>query len=193
MATRATLSPIGFVRSLWLVCGTLMLAPVVHAAPAAAPEADDEESSPKISTRVTKDGVVIATVHLAAKPAAVREVLAGAERAHRLATTTVSVKATKDGNCEAVTLSTRGLFSPFELETRRCPTKTGWRETLVRSANFKEYWNEWAVQDDGDGALVTFKTRTLPDVAVPEAIILSQTRRVLVKLMKSLQAALGER
>ena len=89
--------------------------------------------------------------------------------------------------------ATRGLLSPFQLETRRCPTSTGWRETLVRSSDFKEYWNEWTLKEDGTGTLVTFTTRTLPDVAVPESIILSQTRRVLAKLMRGLLGALGER
>ena len=72
-------------------------------------------------------------------------------------------------------------------------TSTGWRETLVRSTDFKEYWNEWTVKADGTGTLVTFTTRTLPDVAVPESIIFSQTRRVLAKLMRGLLGALGER
>jgi hypothetical protein len=157
-----------------------------------AAEAEPAEESAKISTRVTSKGVVIAEMRVHAKAAAVRELLAGAERAHGLASTTVSVKASPDGKCEKVKLQTRGLITPFVLETRRCPTATGWRETLVTSDNFVEYWNEWTVKDLGDGALVTFKTRTLPNVAVPESLILSQTRKVLGKLMKSVLVALGE-
>ena len=160
---------------------------------ALAADEDAEESSSKITTRVTADGLVIAQVRVAASPAAVRELLSDAARTHRLAPTTVSVKATADGACEKLQLSTRGLLSPFQLETRRCPTSTGWRETLVRSSDFKEYWNEWTVKADGAGTLVTFTTRTLPDVAVPESIILSQTRSVLAKLMRGLLGALGER
>lgn len=160
---------------------------------AAAADDETDEGSARVTTRVTPEGLVIAQVHVAASPAAVREVLAGAERSHRLAPTTLSVKATPDGACEKLTLSTRGLLSPFHLETRRCPTSTGWRETLVRSSDFKEYWNEWTIKADGAGSLVTFTTRTLPDVAVPESIILSQTRRVLAKLMRGLLGALGER
>ena len=129
---------------------------------------------------------------VAATATAVRAQLAGAERAHGLAPTTVSAKATTDGKCEKVQLQTRGLLSPFVLETRRCPTITGWKETLVASDNFVEYWNEWTVKELPDGALVTFKTRTLPNVAVPESIILAQTRRVLSKLMRNLLGALGE-
>lgn len=159
----------------------------------AADDEDADEASSRITTRVTADGLVIAQVRVAASPAAVRVQLADAERAHRLAPTTVSVKATADGACEKLQLATRGLLSPFQLETRRCPTSTGWRETLVRSSDFKEYWNEWTLKEDGTGTLVTFTTRTLPDVAVPESIILSQTRRVLTKLMRGLLGALGER
>jgi len=155
--------------------------------------AASDDPATKVTTRVTAEGLVIAQVHVAASPAAVREQLGDAERAHRLAPTTVSVKATPDGACEKLQLSTRGLFSPFHLETRRCPTSTGWRETLVRSSDFKEYWNEWTIKADGAGTLVTFTTRTLPDVAVPESIILSQTRGVLAKLMRGLLGALGER
>jgi len=178
--------------SLTTVLAVGLVGPSVHAASPAADE-DADETSTRITTRVTAEGLVIAQVRVAASPAAVRELLSDAARTHRLAPTTVSVKATADGACEKLQLSTRGLLSPFQLETRRCPTSTGWRETLVRSTDFKEYWNEWTVKEDGTGALVTFTTRTLPDVAVPESLILSQTRRVLAKLMRGLLGALGER
>ena len=172
------------VAALWLVA-----APTT----ATATEPDADADSPRITTRVTAKGEVIAEMKVAATASAVRAQLAGAERAHGLAPTTVSAKATTDGKCEKVQLQTRGLFAPFVLETRRCPTITGWKETLVASDNFVEYWNEWTVKElPGGGALVTFKTRTLPNVAVPESLILSQTRRVLNKLMRNLLGALGE-
>ena len=179
--------PVRALASLPLALGVLM---VIGGASRSAAAAD--ETTP-VTTRITTDGLVIAQVHVAAKPAAVREQLAGAERAHRLAPTTFSVKATPDGACEKLHLSVRGLFSPFQLETRRCPTSTGWRETLIRSSDFKEYWNEWTIKADGDGTLVTFTTRTVPDVAVPLSIIQSQTRGVLAKVMRGLLGALGER
>ncbi len=178
--------------ALALACGLTTTLATTSSAHAADDE-DADEASSRITTRVTAEGLVIAQVRVAASPAAVRVQLGDAERAHRLAPTTVSVKATADGACEKLQLATRGLLSPFQLETRRCPTSTGWRETLVRSSDFKEYWNEWTLKEDGTGTLVTFTTRTLPDVAVPESIILSQTRRVLAKLMRGLLGALGER
>jgi hypothetical protein len=188
-----TLSSTGLSHARRLFQLSVAAAAVVVLLPTAAVADDDEADSKRIATRVTARGEVIAEMKVAAKPDAVRQQLSGAEKAHGLAPTTVSAKATPDGKCEKVALQTRGLISPFVLETRRCPTKSGWRETLVASDNFIEYWNEWSVKEIAGGTLVTFKTRTLPNVVgIPESIILSQTRRVLGKLMRNLLGALGE-
>ena len=85
-----------------------------------APTAAFADAGPKVATRVTAKGEVVAEVKVAAKPDAVRALLSGAEKAHSFAPTTVSAKATPDGKCEKVALQTRGLLSPFVLETRRC-------------------------------------------------------------------------
>jgi hypothetical protein len=181
-AARATLSA-GFTR--WALSGLVATAIVAVTATAVA-------DSPKVATKITAKGEVVATITLAAKADAVREILGSAERSHGLAPSTVSAKATQDGACERVKLKTRGLLSPFELETRRCPTAHGWKETLVASDHFVEYWNEWVVEDAAaGGTTITFRTRTLPNVAVPEAIIQSETKRVLAKLMHNLSAAVG--
>lgn len=149
------------------------------------------EPAPRVETHITAGGEIVASLRLSAKPAAVREVLASAERSHGLAPTTVSAKATADGPCERVKLKTRGLFTPFELETRRCPTARGFRETLVASADFAEYWNEWILEDVDGGTRVVFRTRTVPKVAVPEALIQTEARRVIVRLLTNLKAAVG--
>lgn len=183
-AARVTTLPAGSTR--WA------LSALAAAAIVTASTADAAAEAPKVSTRVTAKGEVVASVTLAAAPAAVREVLGSAERSHGLSPFTVSAKATPDGSCERVKLKTRGMLSPFELETRRCPTAHGWKETLVASEHFVEYWNEWVVEDTGaGGSTVTFRTRTMPNVAVPEAIIQSETKRVLAKLMHNLSAAVG--
>ncbi|WAS95980.1 SRPBCC family protein [Nannocystis punicea] len=183
-AARVTTLPAGSIR--WA------LSAVAAAALVAATTADAAADAPKVSTKITPKGEVVASVTVAAAPAAVREVLGSAERSHGLSPFTVSAKATPDGSCERVKLKTRGLLSPFELETRRCPTASGWKETLVASAHFVEYWNEWVVEDAGAGSTtVTFRTRTMPNVAVPEAIIQTETKRVLAKLMHNLTAAVA--
>ncbi len=155
--------------------------------------AANDAAGSTISTRVTAKGEVIATVKVAAKTDAVRQVLSSAERSHKLAPTTVSSHATPDGKCEKVKLQVRGLITPFQLETRRCPTANGFLETLASSTDFVEYRNEWEFKDLGaEGTLITFKTRTLPNVQVPESLILMETKRVLTRLMKNLVGALGE-
>jgi ribosome-associated toxin RatA of RatAB toxin-antitoxin module len=132
-------------------------------------------------------------VKVSSKTAAIREVLASAERSHNLAPTTVSSRATRDGDCEKVKLAVRGIIAPFQLETRRCPTAKGYLETMTSSTDFLEYRNEWEFKDLGaDGTLITFKTRTLPNVQVPESLILMETKRVLTRLLKNLVGALGE-
>ncbi len=182
MSTRAA----KFAPSRWAFVG-LSTALVLVAS--AAVRADDTETS-KVSTRITPQGEVIAQVKVAASPAAVKAILASAEKSHGLAPTTVEAKASPDGSCERVQLKVRGLLEPFQAETRRCPTASGWKETLVASKNFTVYWNEWTVEAADGGSFVVFKTRTVPNVMVPEAILLSETRRVVAKLMRNLSAAL---
>lgn len=184
----ASATSAGFTR--WTQIG---LAAALFAVSTAATAADEPDASGKVATKITPKGEVVATMRLAARPEAVREVLSSAERSHGLSPFTVSAKATPDGNCEKVKLRTRGLLQPFEIESRRCPTATGWKETLVASNDFSEYWNEWIVEDDGGATQITFRTRSVPNVAVPEALIQAETRRVLARLFRNLQSAVGER
>lgn len=175
-----------------VVFAALFVALALCGAPRSA-AADDDASSTKISTRVTPKGEVIVQVQVATKIDGVRAVLASAERSHNLAPTTVSAHATRDGACERVKLQVRGIITPFQLETRRCPTARGYLETLVGSSDFVDYRNEWELKDLGEvGTLVTFKTRTRPNVQVPESLLLMETKRVLTRLFKNLLGALGE-
>lgn len=167
------------IRRWWLGLALLVLG-------AAAPSEVTAAEKAMVWTRVTDEGEVIALAKIPASAAAVREVLANAERSHMLASTTIEVAATPEGACSRVKLKVRGVLSPFHLETRRCPTATGFQETLVASSDFLAYYNEWTIQETGDGVLVSFRSRSLPDVAVPESLILSQTRKVLAKVLARL-------
>lgn len=173
-------------RSLVAVAMTAVVALAVGVTVARADDGDTE----RVTTKVTPKGEVVAQLKVAAKPARVRELLSNAERSHSLAPTTVAAKATPDGNCERVKLKTRGLIQPLEIETRRCPTASGFKETMVTSKDFVEYYNEWQVQESGEGSLVVFTSRTVPNMAIPEALLHSETRRVLGRVMRNLSAAL---
>lgn len=166
---------------------------VVVGALAAGPRPAAAEAAPKISTSINAKGEVVAQVKLAARAATVRELLGDAAKWHKLAPTTVSVKATRDGECEKVKLQVRGLIEPFQVETRRCPTAKGWLETKVASNDFTEYRNEWELADLGEqGSMVTFRTRTVPNVQVPESLLQMETKRILMRVFKNMLSALGE-
>jgi ribosome-associated toxin RatA of RatAB toxin-antitoxin module len=157
------------------------------------PAAAEGPGAPKISTSINAKGEVVAQVKLATRAATVRGLLGDATRWHKLAPTTVSVKATRDGECEKVKLQVRGLIEPFQVETRRCPTATGWLETKVASSDFSEYRNEWELADLGEqGSMVTFRTRTIPNVQVPESLLQMETKRILMRVFKNMLSALGE-
>lgn len=167
-------------RRRWLGLSLLVLG---ASAPVGAAAADGE---PKVWSRVTDEGEVIVLTKIPASAAAVRAVLADAERSHMLAPTTIEAKASADGACLRVKLKVRGVVSPLHLETRRCPTTTGFKETLIASSDFVDYHNEWTIQEMGDVVLVSFRSRSMPDLSVPESFILSQTRKVLTKVMTRL-------
>lgn len=184
------MSPLGtpFVSLSRLVVAAATTAALALVVTTASAEEGDKE---QVTTKVNAKGEIVAQVKLAAKPAKVRELLGSAERSHSLAPTTVAAKATPDGNCERVKLKTRGILQPLEIETRRCPTASGFKETMVASKDFLEYYNEWVVSENGDGSLVVFTSRTVPNVAVPEAILQSETRRILGRVMRNLSSALS--
>lgn len=169
----------------------LVLTPSL-APPAAAAGDDDDVDRTKVWTKVTPAGEVVVMGRIKASAATVREFLVDAERAHSLASTTQQVRATRDGDCQKVKLSTRGITSPLLVETRRCPTTTGFTEVMLSSPDFLEYRNEWTIQQVGDYVLLTYVTRTVPDLAIPESIINSQARRVLAKVMQRLAVAVGD-
>lgn len=162
------------------------------AAGASLPATASAEASPKIWTRVTDDGDVIAVVRIPAPLAAVKAALVSAARAHRFAPTTIEARATADGACERVALRVKGFFSPFTVTTRRCPTADGWFETLVASDDFSEYQTEWKLQEIGEATAVHYRVRTIINVSVPHSMITSRTRKVLTTTLERLIAAIDE-
>lgn len=147
------------------------------------------DATPKIWTRITDDGEVIAVVRIPAPLASVRQALTSAERAHLYAPTTLAAKATADGACERVDLQVKGLFTPFTAKTRRCPTADGWLESLVHSDDFSDYLAEWKLQSLGDATTVHYRVRTIINVSVPHSLITSRTRKVLQTTLERLIAA----
>lgn len=133
--------------------------------------------------RVEPDGTVVATVVVAAQPTAVRALLADGVDATRLSPDVYGVQATPAGDCQVLDKETRGVFRPFHLRTRRCPTAAGWTETLVGSDDFTAFRSSVEVAPAGDATRVTYRVRTSLAIPVPQAALnrsVSDSARVLL-------------
>jgi hypothetical protein len=121
--------------------------------------------------RVESDGTVVATVLVGAEPAAVRALLADGVDATRLSPDVYGVRATPVGDCQLLDKETRGIFRPFHLRTRRCPTAVGWSETLVGSDDFTAFRSSVEVAPAGSATRVTYRVQTSLAAPVPQAAL----------------------
>lgn len=131
------------------------------------------------AVQVQPDGDTIrGSLTVAASPAQVRAALADGAA---LAATSPEVRgatARPAGACEALHLEVSGLFSPFDVHTLRCPTATGWTETLVESSVFSAWETSWTVTPTADGgARVDYAVRTVLDLPVPASLVRDRTAR----------------
>ena len=140
--------------------------------------------------RVESDGTVVATVVVAAQPTAVRALLADGVDATRLSPDVYDVRATPAGACQLLDKETRGIFRPFHLRTRRCPTDAGWTETLIGSDDFTAFRSSVDVAAVGSDTRVTYRVRTSLAVPVPQAAlnrsVSESARAVLDNLVRRL-------
>lgn len=161
---------------------TPLLAPLLLAAAAHAAD-----------VQVLADGAVQGRMTLEADADAVLSLL---DDSAALAATSPDVRAaqaTRAGACDAVELTVKGLFSPFEVHTRRCRTATGWEETLVRSEVFSAWEAAWDVRDrPGGGSEVTYRVRTELDLPVPAGIVRSRTARSVALSMAAVERAAAD-
>jgi hypothetical protein len=136
---------------------------------------------------------VTAVAHVPASPETILKFIADGARAHKLAPTTIKAKSlAKDGKCEKIHLTVRGLMSPFEIDTRRCRTAKGFHETMVSSEDFEAYDVEWTIQELGEGSLVSYRALNILSISVPQGMVVRESKKVMAKTMKNLIAALDE-
>lgn len=138
---------------------------------------------------VASDGTINARITMDAEEAAVRAALANGAAAARLSPDILSSSATRVGSCEEVSSQVRGLFSPFALRTRRCPTTSGYREQLVSSDGLRSYDSTWEIREDGPGRTqVNVRMRTEVSLPVPTSLAQSHQARSLKDVLRALAA-----
>jgi len=160
---------------------------------AATSPATADEGSPKKVQVWTKsaDGYVIAVARVPFSADTVLDFMADGARAHRLAPTTFKAQRLgEDGTCERLRLTVRGLFSPFKIDTRRCRTANGYRETMIASEDFEAYEVIWEVEPVGDDSLISFRAKNVLSISIPEALQIRESKKVMSKTLKNLAKAL---
>ena len=141
--------------------------------------------------QVNADGTINARMVMEAEEAAVRAALSNGASAARLSPDSLSSQSTRVGACEEVSSQVRGLFSPFALRTRRCPTASGYREQLVSSDGLSAYDSTWEIREDSPGRTqVAIRMRTEISLPVPSGLAQSHQARSLKDVLKALAAKL---
>lgn len=127
--------------------------------------------APEVS--VQDDGTVVGRVLVDAPSDQVRAVIPQLQSDASASTSVLSVSVHPDADCQAIFRQTRGLWSPFEMRTRLCPTSKGWRETLVQSDDYDAYEVEWTLEPQGTGTLVSMKVKSEIALSVPTSLVRS--------------------
>ena len=110
---------------------------------------------------VGENGTVEARMTLDASESSIRDVLDDiAGELAALSPDVLSVAVVNDGKCQEVSRRTRGLLRPFRLKSLRCPTASGWHESLIESRDFSAYSTDWSVIETSDGTEVIYTIET---------------------------------
>lgn len=144
---------------------------------------------PQIS--VQDDGTVVARMLVNASPTAVRSVIPDVQQGP--SSNVLSTEHVADGSCFKIVRRTKGLWNPLTMNTRLCPTSTGWRESLISSDDFNAYETEWSVRDDNGQSAVQIKVKSEVNFLVPNSLVQSGAiqgmRESFATLLRKLLAA----
>jgi len=145
-------------------------------------------SSEPSTPTVAADNTVTTDVVVAASPAQVRSALSDPRAAASLSEGVTEVKLLgKDGPCDVVEVTCKGMTSPLVYVARRCATADGFTETLVRSDDFDVHSANWRLEPvAGGGTRITFEIRTEPDLPLPRRIIQAAVQSSAVETVRNL-------
>ena len=133
---------------------------------------------------VGRDGVVAVSMLIDAPERNIRSVLNDVEgELADLSSDVLTVEVVKEGLCQEIDRSTRGLFRPFRIRSLRCPTAQGWHETLIASGDFSAYSTEWSLNETEEGTEVMYRVHTelfiFPRPVVTHTVVQSAKEQLL--------------
>lgn len=175
----------------WLTLALLIGTPA-HAGGGPTDTAEPVADAPTaVTVWQTDDGWVHGRMVVPHDPEQVRRALANGAHIAAMAPDILRARALPDGACEDIHLEARGIFSPFAIQTRRCPTAGGFREDLVTSTVFTAWSAAWQVQPHGEGTQVVYAIHTAIRLPVPEAMLRRRTAASVTSNLRAIAAELG--
>ena len=142
---------------------------------------------------VNPDGSVTMCVVLPADEDAVRAELDTAAEASALHGDATLVSQERQGRCERSTFKTRGLLSSISYVALRCPTTSGWKQTLVSSETFAENEAEWSLRPVEGGTELRYRIRVRLDLPVGQGMVNAQIADSMSRAVERLERRLGAR
>lgn len=136
---------------------------------------------------VHADSSISTDVLIHASVADVRAVLADPKAAGALSDSVLAVRVLgKDGPCDLVEVTCKGVMDPLTYTVRRCPTPTGFSENLVQSEDFSSQRAEWRLEPVSGGTLVTFSVRSEPKISLPRRVVQAVVESSAVETLENL-------
>jgi hypothetical protein len=142
---------------------------------------------------VSADGSVVGRMVIDANEQEIRAAIPDLQKTG-VSSSVLEARIVPDGSCSSVFRKTRGLARPLEMQTRFCPTATGWRESLVASEDFNAYETEWVIRPQpGGGSQVQLRVVSDVNLMVPSSLVRSSTISGVRESLTDLLARLLER
>ena len=140
---------------------------------------------------VQPDGSVMMSVVLPVSEGEVRAELDTAAEASALHGDATIVSQERQGACEQSTFKTRGLLSSIYYVAQRCPTASGWKQTLISSDTFEHNEAEWSLRPVEGGTELRYRIRVSLALPVGQGMVNAQISESMTRAMEHLEGRLG--
>ena len=137
--------------------------------------------------RVSDDGFVVGEIRVEASVQQVQALISDPQQHAALTPDIQSVNATPVGACAHIDMHTEGVGPALQMLVKRCPTANGWTDRLVSSEDFNFYEAEIKAEEGSGFTLVTYRIRSVPDLPVPEWMVVRATRESVGQLLVNLR------
>lgn len=123
-----------------------------------------------------EDGWVVASMTVDAPLDVVRDAIPWAQHDPSNQSAILAVEARVEGRCHDLQRTTRGLWHPFTLHTRMCPTKHGWAEELLEKGDYDRYRSRWTLTAVDGGTRIDLRSTYSLSTILPDALVASVSK-----------------